>query len=81
MTNSYKSVLDACGKVSRAVFVKAAKRLDLSPESYRIAEEVLVLGFRQSVAARHAGVSRQRAHSVCRELVDAINLNEERKKK
>lgn len=73
MTPNFKTVAAACGRVSRAVFVKAAKRLGLSPESYRIADEVFLKGFRQATVARHVGVSRQRVHSVCREMLDEIN--------
>ena len=77
MTNIYNSVSNASGKVPRAVFMKAAKKLNLSREVCQIAEEVLVLGYRQSTAARHAGVSRQRVHSICQNLIDVINAKKE----
>lgn len=73
MSQHFKTVSEACGHISRAVFVKAARRLGLSPESYRIADEVFLKGYRQATVARHAGVTRQRVHSVCRELLDEIN--------
>jgi len=73
MSATYKTVMAACRNVSRAVFVKAARRLVLSSESYRIADEVFLKGFRQATVARHVGVSRQRVHSVCREMLDEIN--------
>lgn len=73
MSQIFKTVSAACGHVSRAVFVKAARRLGLSSESYRIAEEVFLKGYRQATVARHVGVSRQRVHSVCRELLEEIN--------
>ena len=69
----YETVSAACGHVSRAVFVKAARRLGLTSESYRIADEVFLKGYRQATVARHVGVSRQRVHSVCRELLAEIN--------
>jgi hypothetical protein len=73
MSPNFKTVAAACGRVSRAVFVKATRRLGLSPESYRIADEVFLKGFRQATVARHVGVSRQRVHSVCREVLVEIN--------
>ena len=73
MSQIFKTVSAACGHVSRAVFVKAARRLGLSSESYRIADEVFLKGYRQATVARHVGVSRQRVHSVCRELLEEIN--------
>ncbi|MBP9714753.1 MAG: hypothetical protein KBD60_13885 [Sterolibacterium sp.] len=60
MSQIFKTVSAACGHVSRAVLVKAARRLALSPESYRIADEVFLKGCRQASVARHVGVSRQR---------------------
>ncbi|MFX3569330.1 TrfB-related DNA-binding protein [Ralstonia mannitolilytica] len=73
MSKIFKTVSAACGHVSRAAFVKAARRLGLSSESYRIADEVFLKGYRQATVARHVGVSRQRVHSVCRELLEEIN--------
>jgi len=73
MSYKFKTVSAAYGHVSRAVFVKAARRLGLSPESYRIADEVFLKGYRQATVARHAGVSRQRVHSVCRDVLNEIN--------
>lgn len=69
----YKSVLAASGNVPHAVFLKAAKSLGVPKESYRIGDEVFVKGFRQASVARHVGVSRQRVHTVCTELLEAIN--------
>lgn len=73
MDAHYTTVAAACGRIPRAVFMKAAGRLRLSPESYRIADEVFIQGFRQATVARHVGVSRQRVHSVCRDVLDEIN--------
>ncbi|WP_265283447.1 hypothetical protein [Verminephrobacter aporrectodeae] len=73
MSRTFETVSAACGRVSRAVFAKAARRRSLSFESYRIADEVFLKGYRQATVARHAGVSRQRVHSVCRELLEEIN--------
>jgi predicted DNA-binding protein (UPF0251 family) len=73
MDAHYTTVAAACGRIPRAVFMKAARRLRLSPESYRIADEVFIQGFRQATVARHVGVSRQRVHSVCRDVLDEIN--------
>ena len=73
MSNIFKSVTAACGRVPSAVLVKAARSLELSSESFRIADEVFLKGYRQATVARHVGVSRQRVHSVCRGLLDEIN--------
>ncbi|WP_196482983.1 TrfB-related DNA-binding protein [Burkholderia cepacia] len=72
MSDIYKTVTSACGQVPRGVFVKATKRLQLSPESYRIAEEVFLDGYRQATVARHVGVPRQRVHVVCRGVLQEI---------
>ena len=73
MSQVCKSVSAACGHISRAAFARAAKRLGLSEELCQIADAVLVKGYRQSIVARQAGVSRQRVHVVCRQLLDEIN--------
>lgn len=73
MAANYSSVMAACGKVPRAVFLKAARRLRLSNDAYRMADEVLVKGFRQATVARHVGVTRQRVHAVCHDVLDEIN--------
>lgn len=73
MAAHYPSVMAACGNVPRAVFLKAARCLRLSADSYRMADEVLVKGYRQATVARHVGVTRQRVHSVCRDVLDEIN--------
>ena len=72
MRDIYTTVTAACGHVPRSVFVKATKRLKLSPGSYRIAQEVLIDGFRQVTVARHVGVSRQRVHTICRDVLIEI---------
>lgn len=73
MSLKFRTVSAACGHVPRAVFVQAARKLGFTSESYRIAEEVFLEGYRQATVARHFDVSRQRVHSVCRELLDDIN--------
>jgi hypothetical protein len=73
MTHQYKSVLEACGKIAKSSFVKAVEGTGLSEKSYGIAEAVLVLGYRQSVVAKHALVSRQRVHSICNDVLKMIN--------
>lgn len=73
MSKIFKTVSEASGQVSRAVFVKAARRQGLSQKSYVIAEEVFLKGYRQATVARHVDVPRQRVHSVCRQLLDEIN--------
>lgn len=80
MVDSLNTVKAACGNISSAVFVKAVARLQLSDESYRIAREVFVLGYHQAAVARHAGVSRQRVHAVCRDVLKTINFVLEKKR-
>lgn len=69
----FKSVRAACGKVPDAVIVKAWQSAFMPDESYRMAQEVFVLGFRQAVFARRVGAARQRVHKVCSELLKTIN--------
>lgn len=68
-------ITKACGQLPRAVVVKAVRQRQLSPIACRIAEDVLVRGFRQAVAARHAGVSRQRVHSICKAVLATISAD------
>lgn len=79
----FTTVRAASGNVTDAVFLKASKIRGIPDESYRIGCEVFVAGYRQATVARHVGVSRQRVHTVCMELLETINelmpLREQRK--
>lgn len=77
----YKTILAASGKISRDVFLKAVASLGIPEESYRMGEEVFVKGFRQASVARRVGVSRQRVHSVCIELLRAINQSVQKRER
>ena len=69
----FESVRAACGKVPDAVIVKARESASMPDESYRMAQEVFVLGLRQAAVARRVGVARQRVHKGCSELLITIN--------
>jgi hypothetical protein len=69
----------AYGNASRAVFLKAVVRLQLSAESYLIAVAHFELGYPQATVARHAGVSRQRVHAVCQRILEEIKSLSEKK--
>jgi hypothetical protein len=73
VTVHFKSVLAASGNVPRAVFLKAAKLHEVPEEARRIGDSVLVMGYRQAAVAQQLGMSRQRVHTVCRDLLATIN--------
>jgi hypothetical protein len=60
----HESARAAYRKVLGAVIVKALPSVSMPDKSYRIAQEVFVLGFRQNVVSQPLGVSRQRVHNV-----------------
>ena len=73
MPAHFKSVREASGRIPHAVFETAASISGIGEESRRIGDEVFVRGFRQAAVARHVGVSRQRVHTICSELLKKIN--------
>lgn len=70
----------AYGNATGSVFMKAVVRLQLSPESYLIAIAFFELGYSQATVARHAGVSRQRVHTICRSMFEEIKALLEKKR-
>lgn len=73
MTEKFRSVLEAQGKVSKTVFFAAAQSAHLPDDLSRVAHEVFVDGYRQSAVARHFDMPRQRVHAICLQFLASLN--------
>ena len=76
----FTSVRTASAKAPREIVLKAMEDNPLPDTARKIISDVFLEGYNQATAARHAGVSRQRAHAVCKQFLPSLNSLIEDKK-